>query len=209
MTTDVGTGDRATTRRLLARGWRTWVPVVIANAAVQAATTVPFATPAVAAGFLALAVVSLLALVVSVVLVVSQSAASAAGVRWRAPSPRLWTAGAAAVLAIGASAAVLAPLLLLTTTAALIMLPGIAIGAGTFAGFRIFASSPLRAIGLTIITLLLLVLLWLGALLSGFFVTGALSAGLTWLVLGFAGVVLVAGWTALTCRSVSSLASRG
>ena len=204
MTPGVGTGDRVTTRRLFARGWRTWMPVVIGNAAVQAATTVPFATPAVGAVFLALAVVSLLALVVSVVLVLSQSAASAAGVHWRAPSRRLWIAGAAAVLVTGVAAVVLAPLLLLSTTAALIMLPAIAAGAGAFTGFRVFAAFPLHAIGLTIISILALLLLWLGALLSGFFITGALSAALTWLVLGSVGVVLAASWTTLVRRSVSS-----
>jgi hypothetical protein len=207
MTTGVGTVDRVTTRRLLARGWRTWVPVVIGNAAVQAATTAPFATPAVAAGFLALAVLSLLALVVSVVLVVSQSAASAAGVRWRTPSPRLWIAGAAAVLIIGGSAVVLAPLLLLTMTAALIMLPAIASGAGSFAGFRVFAAAPLHAISLTICTVLVLALLWVAALLSGFFLTGALSAALTWLVLGVAGVVLIAAWSALVAGTIGAARS--
>lgn len=196
-----------TARRLLVRGWLTWVPVVFANAAVQAATTAPFVTPAGSVVFVALAVVSFLALVASLVLVVAQFAASAAGARWRSPSLRLWIAGAVAVLVIGVAAVVLAPLLLLTTTAALIMLPAIAAGAGTFSGFRLFATSPLRAIGLTICTILLIVLLWVVALLSGFFVTGALSAGLTWLVLGLAGVLLVAGWTALTCRSVSLLQS--
>lgn len=212
MTGAAPTTRRPTTRSLIAQGWRTYLAVVIGNAALQAATTAPLATPAADAGFIALAFVSLLALVVSLVLVVARCALSAAPVRearWRAPLPRLWIAGAAAVLAIGASAVVLAPLVLLTITAAVIMLPAIASGAGWFSGFRVFATAPLHAISLTIGTVLVLALLWVAALLSGFFLTGALSAALTWLVLGTAGVLLIAAWSAFVLGSIGGAARSG
>ncbi|CAN5146973.1 hypothetical protein BH09ACT6_BH09ACT6_24060 [soil metagenome] len=189
---------------LIVRGWRTHVPVVIGNAVVQAATTAPFATPAFSAGFVALAVVSLVSLVVSVVLEAAQAAASAEGTRYRPPSARLWAAGAVAVVVIAASAVVFAPLLVVTTTAALVVLPSIAGGTrgirGTagFSGFRTFAHTPVRAIGLTILTIATILVLWLGALISGFFITGAFSAALTWLVFGAVGVVLICAWTSLT-----------
>jgi hypothetical protein len=192
---------RIRTGRLVVRGWRVFVPVVIVNAVVQAATTAPFATPAFAAVFVALAAASFVALVVSFVLVVAQAQDGAEGLRFRAPSWRQWTAGLVAVLVIGASAVASPPLVLLTVTLALIVLPAIraqgAAGRGVFTGFRTFARRPGRAVALTVITLVVLAVLWLGALLSGFFITGVASAALTWLVFGCVGVLLVCAWTAL------------
>ncbi len=183
------------TARLLARGWRVFVPVVILNALVQAATVFPFLTPSGSLAFVLLALASAAALVVSAVLVSAQTARRD---RLR-PGGMLWLAASAAVLVIGASALLSLPLILVTLTLAFIVLPGVAVGRPG-AGLRAFGAAPLRAIGLTILTVLVLIVLWVGALLLGFLVTGALSAALTWLLFGVAGVWIACAWAALMTR---------
>lgn len=184
------------TARLMARGWRVFVPVVILNAFVQAATVLPFVIPGTSVAFVLLALASALALVISTVLVCAQAARDGAlRPRWG-----LWLAASLAVLVIGASGVLSVPLILLTSTIAFIVLPAVAAGR-PWAGVRMFRFAPLRAIGLSALALLTLIVLWLGALLLGFLITGPLSAGLTWLLFGVVGVWLSCAWTALIKRS--------
>ncbi|MGA1836159.1 hypothetical protein VD659_04425 [Herbiconiux sp. 11R-BC] len=189
--------------RVVGRSWRVTVPVVVGNALVQAATAWPFLTPGFAPGFLALVLVSFAALAAGAALVAAAcTAVTEPRTRFRMPGLRLWVTAAAAVLAIGLSAVVAAPLFVLTTSAAFVVLPSVAGGARAFSGFRAFARAPLRAIGLALLTVLVLLVLWLGGLLSGFFITGAASALLSWLGFGVAGVLLLGGWTALLRRTL-------
>lgn len=178
------------TARLLARGWRVFVPVVILNALVQAATVLPFLTPGSDLVFVLLALASAVALVISAVLTAAQAVRDS---RLHLPWS-LWVAASLAVIAIGASALLSLPLILVTLTLAFIVLPGVAAGR-PWAGLRAFGSAPLRAIGMTILTVLILIALWIVALLLGFLITGAVSAGLTWLLFGAAGVWLACAWT--------------
>jgi|GEM_PF-3134634 len=99
------------------------------------------------------------------------------------------------------------PALPVALTLAFIVLPGTARGEA-LAGFRAFAQAPARSIGLTVLTLVTTVLLWVAALLLGFLITGVASAALAWLAFGTAAVVLTSGWTALARSGAASAASR-
>jgi len=186
---------------LLRRGWPVFLATVVGNAVVQALTTVPRATPSPSAGFLGLAAVSLVALILSVALCIATLRRGVAGGRgpwWR------WTDGAAAVaamLAVALAALASSWLVPVALVIVLIVLAGIVVGRGA-AGFVAFRRAPTRSVLLTLVTLVAVGLLWLGALLLGFFVTGWLSAGATWLVFGAVGVVLLCAWTALAARAV-------
>ena len=195
---DAAPPPRASTARILGRGWRVFVPVVLVNAAVQALTTVPFLTPAADLWFLLLALGSAVALVVSAALVFAAAHAASDGTHLRL-TWRLVVAASLTVLAVGAVAVVALPVTPVALTLAFVVLPGVARGQ-VFAGFRAFGAAPGRAIALTLATLMAIVLLWVGALLLGFLITGPLSAGLVWVGFGAAAVVLAAAWTALGQR---------
>lgn len=184
------------TGEILRRGWRVFVPVVIGNAAVQAATTAPFLTPAPTVWFILLAVVSAAALIAGAALIVAQADAGAKRTRLRVPG-RVWAAASVCVVVVGTSALVALPLVPLALTLAFVVLPGVAKG-DAWAGFRAFARSPLRAVGLAFVTLATVVVLWVGALLLGFLITGVVSAALTWLLFGAAATVLACAWTRLS-----------
>ncbi|RFA08826.1 hypothetical protein B7R54_05995 [Subtercola boreus] len=206
-----------TGRRLLARGWPVFVPVVVLNATAQAALVAPFLTPGTSAGFIALAALSGAALVVALVLVVGRAVALAAspggavatpGARvprppYRVPPLRLWIAGLVTLAVLGASAIVFAPLVVIAATAVLLTLPSVAYGAGWSAGFRMFGARPFRTIIRCLLTVALLGLLWLIALALGFLITGVAGAALTWLVFGVAAVLLVCWWTAALAHAAT------
>jgi hypothetical protein len=179
------------------RGWRVFVPVVVANAAIQAATTIPHETPAAATTFVMLAGVSFLALVGAVVLSVAQADASVAGSRFRWPRTRLWFAGIAAVLIVAGSSLVLGPLPIVTGAVALAVLPALTGWAGAGATFRSMSRRPLPAAALALVTLVATSLLAAIALLSGVFLAGMVSAVVTWLVAGSASALLLCAWSTL------------
>jgi len=182
--------------RVAARGWRIHVPVVVANALVQAATTLPFLTPAASASFILLTLASFAALAAAAALVAAQAAASAGSFPFRWPSWTLWMSAAIVVLLVGTGSLISPFVVPVACAVAIIVLTGAAARPSRpFAAFRLFANAPLRAIGLSLLTLVVLGLLWVVALLLGLFVTGALGSGLTWLVFGAVAVVLIAAWT--------------
>ncbi len=188
--------------RAVGSGWRVHVPVVVGNAVVQALAVWPAATPAFSWVFILLAVASFVAFVASLALVAAQARASVDAAAFSWPSSALsFTAAILVLITVAASllSALAVPLLLLAT---LIVLPGAAAQPWRpFAGFRVFATAPLRAILLAVLTLVVVGLLWVVALLLGLLVTGFFGAGFTWLVFGVVGVLLVAGWTALAARA--------
>ncbi len=100
----------------------------------------------------------------------------------------------------GVAAVTYAPLVVAVLTVALIMVPSRALSGHWSAGFRVFTTSPWRAVLLTLLSIVVIGALWVGALLSGFFITGWQSSALTWLGFGVAAVLLVCAWTALQAR---------
>ncbi len=145
----------------------------------------PAATPAFSWVFILLAVASFVAFVASLALVAAQARASVDAAAFSWPSSALsFTAAILVLITVAASllSALAVPLLLLAT---LIVLPGAAAQPWRpFAGFRVFATAPLRAILLAVLTLVVVGLLWVVALLLGLLVTGFFGAGFTWLVFG-------------------------
>ncbi|MGU3647071.1 hypothetical protein ACLBXX_19105 [Microbacterium sp. C23T] len=184
--------------RIAVRGWRIFVPVVIGNALVQALTTAPFLTPAMDAGFVLLAVASAAALVASTALIVAHARAAVEPTRVRL-TWRLVVAASVTVIVVGVVAVVALPAMPVALALAFVVLPGVARG-GVLSGFRVFGVAPGRAIALTLVTLVAIVLLWVGALLLGFLITGPVSAALVWVAFGAVAVVLTAAWTALGRR---------
>ena len=187
-------------RAVLARGWPVFFAVVVGNAAVQALTSLPQATPGPGVVFVLLAAASAIALVLSLAMVVARmrSAADAGAPAWR------WTDGVvalAAVIVVALAGLVSSWLVTPAIAVVLIVLAGVAVGRGA-AGFAAFRRTPGRAILLLLATLAGVGLLWLGALLLGFFVTGWLAAGLASFSFGIAVVLLLCGWTALARRAV-------
>lgn len=198
MTDATSLTTRVNTWGSVGRGWRVFVPVVVGNAIAQALTTAPFLTPAVDVGFLLVALASVVALVASAALIVAGAHAAANGTRWRL-SGRLVLAASVAVIVVGLVAVVSLPATPVAILLAFAMLPGVARGE-SFAAFRAFATAPAHAIVLTLVTLLTIVVLCVGALLLGFFLTGWASAALTWLAFGAFAVVLTCAWTVLVRR---------
>jgi hypothetical protein len=181
------------TWRTVGRGWPAFAAAVLGNAAVQALTVLPGVTPAWTTSFLALFLASFAAIVLAAAVV----AATAAAVRPVWPRGTLIAVVALLVLAV-------AGLSLLTTYVIPVAVAGGAWWLGVVAGrhrpgaaFRVFRDRPVAAVLAVLVTILLVVIGWVAAFGLGFFVTGWLSALLTWIIFGVVGVVLIAWWAGL------------
>ncbi|WP_022877296.1 hypothetical protein [Microbacterium sp. B19] len=169
--------------------------VVLANAVVQALCVIPGATPSVAPLFLALLAASVLSLVAAATAVVAVLGGS--GARWL----RALAAVVLALVIVGAlavaSPVALVPALLV---ALVIVSPAGNPDATAWSGLRAFAWHPVRAILLAVVTLVAFVVLAVGALLFGFFLTGWLGSFATWVVVGAVAAVLARAWARLAVR---------
>ncbi|RWR22391.1 hypothetical protein D8Y23_02350 [Microbacterium enclense] len=171
---------------------------VVGNALVQALCVIPELTPAASLGFVSLLAGSVLALV---------AAATAVVVLVGAPGPlrpRVRRALAAVVLAlvvVGALAIVsrgtLIPALLI---AVVIVSPAGNVDATAWSGPRAFAWHPVRAVLLVVLTMLAIGVLFVAALLLGFFVTGWLGSFATWVIVGGVAALLARAWAGLARR---------
>lgn len=193
------------TWRIAARAWRVLVPVVLVNAVVQAFTVVFGLTPSIDVGFVLLALMSFVALTASLTLVAAAAHAAAATRRFEWPGWSVWGGTALAMLAI--TAAGLASPLLVPVVAVLVLtvLPGLAArDQSWFAGLRMFRVAPVRASLLAVGSLLAVIVLWIVGLLLGFFVTGWISAIVTWLLFGATAAILVCAWSSISVLSRAS-----
>ena len=199
------------------RGWRVIVPVVLLNALAQALLVLPDPVPGRSWSFLLLAVVSFLVLAFAMALVTSSALSAAVGpVTWGRVVDRLaqhggafmaWFALVLAAIAVGLVLWVVPGWLvaMLTVYVLLAALDGRGRGA---------LGADLRAIGSRwgrwLITALLMGVVvavsWLLAAFSAFFITGAISAFITWTWFG-----LLASWfqTTWACLYRSTPAGRG
>ena len=194
--------------RIAGRAWRALVPVVLANAVVQAVSVAFALTPAIAVAFVLLALLSFLALTASLAVIAAAAHAAATTRRFRWPGWSLWAGAALATLAITASGLASPLLVPFVEVLVLIVLPGIAAREGSWrAGLRMFRAAPVRASLLAVGSLLVVLVLWIIGLLLGFFVTGAISAFVTWLVFGATGALLVCAWTSISFRARSAVDS--
>lgn len=171
------------TWRAVLRGWRVFVPVVILNAAVQALLVVGDPEPVADPLFAALVALSFVVLVAALALVV---AASDGAFNWPSGSVLLW------------SVVVVVAIVGLSFVSPLLVPPAIVAAALSSAaadhpwrGFIVFRHRPVRSILAILVALVIVAVGWVVSLLLGFFVTGALASGITWLWFGVTGVVLV------------------
>lgn len=205
-------GGRTMSRgRATAGTWRGWargapvtLPVVMANALVQALLTVGDPTPETGWGFALRVTVSGLAIIVALWLVVG---AAAAAVRpdegFSAPPVRLLAGSALAVL-LGVLAGVLSPILpIVIASAALPVLSALA-ATPRGAARRTLAHSPGRAALAVLGTVLVLLVNWIVALMLAFFVTGPISAALTWVVFGLSATLLAVWWATVHRRAAGA-----
>lgn len=186
---------------ILGRTWAVWIPAVLIGAVIQALLVAPFVTPGASWAFVALTAAALAALVTQLTVVGGAYRAALDGARFGWPRGIAWLGILALVVAV-ALAAVASPWLVIpAATIALVILPAILGVPGRHAGgFTLFRRAPVRALLLTLVSLILVALAWLASLLLGLFVTGWVGAGLTWLLYGLIGVILVAAWVATPRR---------
>jgi hypothetical protein len=197
------------TWRIAGRAWRVLVPVVLVNAAVQAVTVAFGLTPAIEFAFVLLALLSFAALTASLAVIAAAAHAAATTTtttrRFRWPGWWMWAGAALATLAITASGLASPLLVPVVVVLALIVLPGVAARDQSWiAGLRMFRAAPVRASLLAFGSLLVVIVLWIIGLLLGFFVTGAISAFVTWLAFGATAAILVCAWTSISVRACTA-----
>lgn len=165
------------------------VPVVVGNAAVQAALVAGNPAPLPSPVFVLAVVASFVVLVLAVAFTITAP---------RLPRTRVLLSSTAAVLAV-VGFSLLTPLLVPVGVAlVLLVLPAAAVGR-PLSGFVVFRRGPVRTVLAVIAAMALVVLGWVVALLLGFFVTGVVASALTWLCFGVTGVVLIT-WFGLRYR---------
>lgn len=177
--------------------------IIVANAAVQALTVVPGATPGLGLPFALLVLVSFAAFSASAALLSIAALPSRTPLRRprQLPPVSIWLSFAAVVLAVALSTLISPVVLPIVTTIALIMAPALAAGAPHPRSLvNAFAAAPVRASLLTIVSIVVTVLGWIAAFALGFFVAGPWSALLTWIVLGAAAAALLHAWARLWAR---------
>lgn len=193
--------------RALGASARVWVPVAAAVTAAQVLLVVGDPMPAASPGFVAVALASGAVFAIGLWLVSRALTLAIAGepVRWRS----VLTAHPALVWAI----VVVVLLALLGLLSPYLTVVGLWFGLLVMPAASDGASNPLPAAGHTIrrqptraiLAAVVVAVVWalgaLGMLLLGFFVTGPLSAALTWIALTVLGTVVLAVWTDLYARA--------
>ena len=193
--------------RALGTSARVWVPVAAAVTAGQALLVVGDPVPVASPEFVVLALASGAVFAIGLWLVSRALTLAIAGepVRWRS----VLTAHPALVWAI----VVVVLVVLLGLLSPYLTVVGLWFGLLVMPAASAGASNPLPAAGLTIrrqptraiLAAVVVAVVWalgaLGMLLLGFFVTGPLSAALTWIALTVLGTVVLAVWTDLYARA--------
>lgn len=183
-------------RRTGARRWPVIASTVVATAVVQALLVVTDPEPLPAPLFIVLSLASFVALVAAIAMV-----AAAASGRVR-PGARLVLWSTVVVLAVVLLSFVSPLTVPLTIAAALVVIPAAAANVpNPFDGFAVFRTGPFRSTIAVLVAIVVLLVDWLVSLLLGFFVTGPVSAGLTWLWFGATGAVLLCWFDARYRRS--------
>lgn len=182
-------------------GWRVFVPVIVGTAAIQAALVIGDPLPSPDLSFVLLTALSAAVTVLAVALAAAGAHAAVTRTSFRAPGTALVVWSAVVVLGIAVVAVLLAAVTPLAILAGLVILPAAAAEQrNALRGFGVIARHPGRFVLTALAALALIIVSWLAAILLGFFVTGPLGAGLTWLWFGVIGTVLLSISTALSHR---------
>jgi uncharacterized membrane protein len=169
--------------------------IVIVHALAQGLTVLGDPVPVASVGFVASAVLSLV--------VLAAAAWAAATIilraRWHA-SGLVWMLGLVVLAtALSLVSPFLPPVALLL---GLLVVPSVISGTGPLGGFRAFRAHPVRHSFGLLGAIALIVVGWVAALLLGLLVTGFAAAVATWLVFGFLGALVIAGWRERPARAV-------
>lgn len=174
--------------------WAVAVAAVLANALVQSLTAVTTGTPGWGASFSLLLLASIVSVTAALAFVSDAVSSLRDGRPWRAPRAVTWFAALTCVVLVFLVATTFPPALPVVVVLACIVLPAVAAGQSPLHAFQVFRRTPGRAATAVVLTLIASGLLWLGALLLGFFVAGAASAFLTWALFGFGAVGFFRLW---------------
>jgi hypothetical protein len=160
--------------------------VIVVNAVLQALTVLGDPVPVGSIGFVASVVAS-----AAVLIVATWSALSLVAARWRL-SVLGWAAGFVVLTTI---VSVLLPwVAALPIILGAIVLPSIVAGGTSADGFRAYARTPVRHSLVVLLTVVAVVLGWVGALVLGFFVTGFAANVATWVWFGVLGALVLLPW---------------
>ncbi|GAA0992362.1 hypothetical protein GCM10009563_06610 [Subtercola frigoramans] len=188
------------------------VLLILLNAAVQALLVAGDPIPGVSWWFAVLVLLSFAAVTVTVWLGCALLEPLLYDGADRRPARLRLLVWSAASVAIAAIAGVIVPALaVLPALLAAFVLPPVARGskAPSHHAASVFRRHPVRAVITAIGGVVLLVLSCLAALLLGFFITGWLAAGLTWVCFGLAGALLVSTTSSLFRHSMNRPSRRG
>lgn len=188
--------------RAWAREWRVLIPLTVVVAVIQSATVLGDPEPAPDWIFALLVTASLVTTIAAVAIASETSLAGVDGRPVRAPGGGLVLWSAVIVLGVAVVAVLLAVVTSLAIVLALVLLPAVADGQrNPLHGLVVFTRRPVRAVVFVLVALLVIALSWVVALLLGFFVTGPLAAGVTWLWFGLVGTLLLCAATSLYRRA--------
>lgn len=184
--------------------WKVAIPVVVINALIQPLLLIADPTPALTWAIWPLAVVSLLAVVVSVILIVAAiSLQSNREFTWGDLLARLksriipmlaYTIGWLLVLLLGFSLWIVPGLVILAITPYLLIAVLEGSGNPIKSNFRAIRAGISRWLFLLVASALLIGLSWVGSALLAFFFPPFLGGFLTWLIFGFIGAFVVKMW---------------
>lgn len=192
------------------RGWWIVIPVIVANALVQAALLLPGALPYLTIPFILIALMGFFVLVASLVLVAAAMLQAATGavtsglvldtLKERFWPVLLWSLGLVLVVTTGLSLFVLPGLVVLAITpfVLLAVIDGQRNPLGT--NFRVIRTQWGSWLLTIVVIAAAFLVLWFFSALNGFFVTGAPAAFFGWLVLGFASSWFISRWAGIYLR---------
>ncbi len=192
--------------RSAVRGWRVFLPVVVADAVIQALLVASDPVPTFSIGFGALVVTSAAAVVIALWCSAVAAEAAVGGVPRAAPARirqrpavAVWVLGVGLVAALaGLVQPLLAPLVL--------VLGGFVLAAAAtgrrnaLTGLQVLWRSPLRSMVTVVLAVLAFALSWIVALVLGLFLTGVAAAALTWVWLGVVSTLLLCRWASDVAR---------
>ncbi len=175
---------------------------IIVNALVQAVLVVVAPALPLTVGGIALAVSSGAVILVAAVAMwwVALSRARVAATH----VPVLRLGRLVALIAVTGTVVVIGAVVFPPVVPALVALGCPVVAAGGAPVWALLRRHPARSILLLLATVLAVLLVWVGALLVGLFITGAVASLLTWLVAGLLGAPLIRSWARLAASPPAS-----
>ncbi len=185
-----------------AGAWIVLLGAVVVGAVLQGASAVPGLGTA-ATGWFAVQVVGSLVVLVAEVAVLAWAARAIVLRSALGRLPALLVAWSAVAVVVTAAVAVVLPFAvpLVLVVVACLLVEAAAGGRNALRGLRVFRRTPVRAVLAGLVVVVVAALSWVVALVSGFFLTGALGGAVMWLWFGVVAGLLLIWWTRLALRA--------